>query len=292
MTEISNGVVVTEEMITEAAEAGDLEQLQEWGRQGVCVRTADPLVGAATRFDGGSLEVLLCLVRELGADVDQAYGRLDGPTPLTCAAEVGDLSVVQCLVQLGADVNRVDFEGYTPLLMAAEFGNLAVVRFLFEAGAGVGAVGDLRDTAVLASAANGRFETMQYLLEEGGAMDHVSDDGGTVWDMLIRHFRAIPLGDDDEAGTDVAALTSLLRVMVLRGAPPPALAALLSPEPARVVQECARLRARLPAYLVQRRVLLDEHCPLLLPPLRALVHDYIELTTTDEIWATGLGTAL
>jgi hypothetical protein len=52
-----------------------------------------------------------------------------------------------------------------------------------------------------------------------------------------------------------------------------------------------RLRARLPAYLAQRRALLDAHCPLL-PPLQDLVHGYEEPTTTDEIWATGLGEPL
>jgi hypothetical protein len=83
----------------------------------------------------------------------------------------------------------------------------------------------------------------------------------------------------------------VLRVLVLRGSPPHALVALLLPEPARVVQEGARLQARLPAYLVGRRALLDAHCPALLPPLRALVHGYMELTTTQELWATGLSAA-
>jgi hypothetical protein len=59
-----------------------------------------------------------------------------------------------------------------------------------------------------------------------------------------------------------------------------------------MVQEGARLRARLPAYLVRRQALLDAHCPVLLPPLLALVHGYMELTTTEELWATGLGTVL
>jgi hypothetical protein len=57
-----------------------------------------------------------------------------------------------------------------------------------------------------------------------------------------------------------------------------------------VVEEGARLRAALPAYLAQRRALLDVHCPLL-PPLRTMVYGYEEPTTTDEVWATGLGAA-
>jgi hypothetical protein len=47
---------------------------------------------------------------------------------------------------------------------------------------------------------------------------------------------------------DFVVLIAHLRVLVLRGAPCPSLVALLSPKSARVVQEGARLRARLPAY--------------------------------------------
>jgi hypothetical protein len=55
-----------------------------------------------------------------------------------------------------------------------------------------------------------------------------------------------------------------------------------------VVQEGARVRARLPAYLAQRRALLDAHCPLI-APLQDLVHGYEMPPTTDELWPTGLG---
>jgi hypothetical protein len=135
---------------------------------------------------------------------------------------------------------------------------------------------------------------MQYLLEKADAnMDDVNNDGETVWDLLTLHLEEVAddNSDDDEEESDHAALTGLLRVLVLRGAPPPALVALLSPEPARVVQEGAQMRARLPAYFVWRRALLDARCTMLLPPLRTLVHGYMELTTTVELWAAGLGTA-
>jgi hypothetical protein len=126
------------------------------------------------------------------------------------------------------------------------------------------------------------------LLERAGAeFTQQNSRVETVWDLLTEHIRYIV---EEEGGVhDHAAFTSLLRVMVLHGDPPPMLVALLSPELARMVQEGSRLRVRLPAYLVRRRAVLDAHCPLLLPPLRALVHGYMELTTTDECWATGLG---
>jgi hypothetical protein len=57
------------------------------------------------------------------------------------------------------------------------------------------------------------------------------------------------------------------------------------------MKEGARLRAALPAYLVRRMALLDAHC-LLIPLLLALVRGYDpEPTTTEELWATGLGVA-
>jgi hypothetical protein len=77
--------------------------------------------------------------------------------------------------------------------------------------------------------------------------------------------------------------------MVLLEDPPASMIATLSSEHARVLEEGARLRARLPAYLAQRRALLEEHCSLI-SPLLALVCGYDpEPTTTEEIWATGLG---
>jgi hypothetical protein len=98
-------------------------------------------------------------------------------------------------------------------------------------------------------------------------------------------------GDYVPAYGDTVELTAMLRVMVLHGGPPGSLTAELAPPLQQIVQDGARLRAQLPVYLTQRRALLDAHCPLL-PPLQDLVHGYEEPTTTDELWATGLGATL
>jgi hypothetical protein len=294
MAEISREVVVTEEMLTYAARAGDLESLTSWARQGVRVTTAEPLYVANTE---GQLEVVRCLVQQMGADVNQVD--LYGDTPLIVAAVSGILDLVLLLVmELGADINQRDPHGVTPVIAAAEIGNLAVLRCLVQLGADIGAVNDDGYSALLISALVGHYSTAQYLLESAGAnMEDVNPVGTNAWDFLIVHLEDLRLvadDDGDEIEADHAALIGLLRVLVLRGAPPPDLVALLSCEPSRVVQEGARLRARLPAYLAHRRAYLDSRCPRIsvLPGvLRALIYGFEGSATTEELWATGLGTA-
>jgi hypothetical protein len=119
-------------------------------------------------------------------------------------------------------------------------------------------------------------------------------NGRSLWDLLRVHIVDPGSNYDDDGehlnfpDRDAAATTALLRVMVLRSDPPPMLENELSAVDARVVQEGARLRARLQVYLARRQALLEEHCPLI-GPLRAMVHGYEVPTTTEDFWATGLG---
>jgi hypothetical protein len=135
------------------------------------------------------------------------------------------------------------------------------------------------------------------LFEYGGAdIGDTLEDGGTIWDLLEDYLMQAEwdLEDDEDDDNpyvhDATAVTSLLRCMVLRGAPLAWLTERLSPEHAQVVEDGGRLKAGLPAHLARRQALLDAHRPLI-PPLQALVHGYEEPTTTDELWATGLGAA-
>jgi hypothetical protein len=141
---------------------------------------------------------------------------------------------------------------------------------------------------LLSAACRGQFTIVRWLLEHKNMdITPASSTGNTVWDMLESY-----LVEPDEADEkhSAAAVTDLLRVMVLRDAPPATLAAALSLEHMRVVEQGARLRARLPAYLTRRRCQLNEHCPLL-SPLCSIVCGYEEPISTEDLWATGLGVA-
>jgi hypothetical protein len=212
--------------------------------------------------------------------------RVTSAEPLFWAAQGVNLETVQCLVQeLGADVNQT-YHGDAPLIIAAGISNLAMVRCLIQLGAKVGAVNSYGNTALLVRSRNGQYTTTQYLLEEAGAnIDDVNNDGETVWSLLSKYIE-----DDDEKKYDLAALTALLRVLVLHGDPPLALVALLSPEDTDMVQKGARL----PVYLAHRRAYLDLRCPrisLLLDVLRALICTFEGHATTEALWSTGLGIA-
>jgi hypothetical protein len=157
-----------------------------------------------------------------------------------------------------------------------------VVWLLDEGGAKVSEANSNGETALLLTLLCGAYSTALWLLEHGGADLTVTSAGDSVWSVLEEALEDINIRQNEDA-----MLTDLLRIMVLRDAPPASLVAGLSTENARVVQEGAKLRAWLPAYLVRRRDLLYAHCPLI-TPLKALVSGYEEPTTTEELWATGL----
>jgi hypothetical protein len=129
------GPYVSEEAIIDACLAGDLAELRRWGRQGVRVSTALPLLQAVR--NGASFDVLRCLVKELGANVNQR----DNIVALTAAAYLGKYEIVRYLIEkLGADVNILDNDGFTPLYLAASKGHLAAVQVLLSLGADVNSV--------------------------------------------------------------------------------------------------------------------------------------------------------
>jgi hypothetical protein len=70
---------------------------------------------------------------EFGADFSTPG--LHGYTPLTLAASIGHVDIVEILIDVGADLNAADRYGRAPLIEAAEYGHTNVVRALLEHGA-------------------------------------------------------------------------------------------------------------------------------------------------------------
>jgi hypothetical protein len=255
----------------------------------------------------GAFEILVYLV-EHGAKVDHTDSKRR--TALHCASADGKLSLVKYLLEHGARITERDDDGMTALLWAAKRGHLEVMQYLLssEGGASITETDNEGCTALLLATGDTCYPPMvTWLLEFGGAqITDVDTFGGSVWtydnqdglsDILQSAYTMSDDGDyvsiDGEyvPNGDIAVLTAMLRVIVLHGGTPESLAKYLAPPFQRIVQDGARLVARLPEYLTQRQTLVNAHCPLL-PPLQDLVKGYEVPTTTDELWATGLGTPL
>lgn len=205
-----------------------------------------------------------------------------------------DLPKVKLLVHGGASIAETRTQ-LSALDQAAATGEALIVEWvLAEGGANISDVDSNEGFTALLSAAydtrrlNDNVKTIQWLLEDGGAdITDMTPHGETVWDLLQNTVFA-GFVCSWKKGVAAGELTALLRVMVLQSAPPADLVVQMSLQHSLVVEEGARLRAELPAFLARRRALLAEHT-LLIAPLRALVSSYEEPTMTQELWATGLG---
>ena len=64
-------------------------------------------------------------------------------TPLSIAAQLGNVQEVLTLIEAGADINACNHTGWTPLSMAAGNGHDRVVKALIEAGVDIDKTDDI-----------------------------------------------------------------------------------------------------------------------------------------------------
>lgn len=102
-----------------------------------------PLHSAASRHD---LAKAAKLIQEGKTDINQIQP--NGETALHCAAQQGDLEMVQLLHRAGADVNRPCAFGWTPLIQACHYGHDDVAKWLVDQGCDVDSVTNKGATAL------------------------------------------------------------------------------------------------------------------------------------------------
>jgi hypothetical protein len=173
-------IEVTEEALLQACNRGDIWQLRRWARRGLRVTCANPSREAVLH---GKYEAARCLVRELGADVNQADEK--GFLPLGTAACLGSSNVrmVKFLaIELGADVNQTDAGGHTPFLLATIAGHLPLMRCLVkELGANVNTASIEGLSPLYMAAHDDKLDLTQFLLVEelGAGVNIVTKNGST-----------------------------------------------------------------------------------------------------------------
>lgn len=101
--------------------------------------------------------------------------KLMGMTPLLTAASVGDVDIIQMLLQYGADHHAQDRAGFTPLHYAAKAGSVEAIDVLLQAGSNVMCMTQDHDTCMHIVARTGKVYVLELLvqatLHAGGQID-------------------------------------------------------------------------------------------------------------------------
>ena len=124
-----------EKQLQDATENGDFTKVQQLLIAGVPADTRSPGLGwsplhSAVAACGHSSIVKILL--EHGA-VPELKGTFSGTTPLHMAADGGNVTCIQLLLDKGADINCRNFVGFSPLHFAAREGRDDAIKLFLEA---------------------------------------------------------------------------------------------------------------------------------------------------------------
>ena len=62
-----------------------------------------------------------------------------GETPLMLASKIGNMDIINELIEHGAKIDEKNIEGFSPIIIASENGHLNVVKELIKNGANIDA---------------------------------------------------------------------------------------------------------------------------------------------------------
>jgi len=124
----------------------------------------------------GGLAKIRTLV-EQGVDVNSHCFMPIGMTPLTCAAQRGHYSVVEFLLQHGANIRMKDKNGHTPIFAAVRCptGNgrpefcAKIMELLLKSGADPNVADLLGDTPLMEAQKEGRMDKVRLLIQHGAS---------------------------------------------------------------------------------------------------------------------------
>jgi ankyrin repeat protein len=115
------------------------------------------------------------------------------PTPLFAAAKSGKDSIVQFLLQQGADVNDGGCHGsrsvWSPLCTAAQNGHESTVKILLDDGANVHMVDERGWGAILIASKNGHAGIVNLLLQRGANASATDEGGWTPLHIAAKYGR-------------------------------------------------------------------------------------------------------
>nr|XP_060624723.1 poly [ADP-ribose] polymerase tankyrase-2 isoform X2 [Anolis sagrei ordinatus] len=158
------------------------ESIQQLLQEGVPLGNSEAdrqLLEAAKAGDMDTVKKL-CTVQSVNCrDIE---GRQS--TPLHFAAGYNRVSVVEYLLQHGADVHAKDKGGLVPLHNACSYGHYEVAELLVKHGAVVNVADLWKFTPLHEAAAKGKYEICKLLLQHGADSTKKNRDGNTPLDLV------------------------------------------------------------------------------------------------------------
>ncbi|CAH0047213.1 unnamed protein product [Clonostachys solani] len=164
-----------------------------------CIDTQSPEVAVDADRDGEPKHENHDLVIRLASDVDAAIGAPDTPqplnhngstllqvptkrgqTPLFIAAYKNYHTMVELLLDAGAEINTASNAGQTPLHIAAERGKRSTVKLLCRRGADLNTKSNNGQNALDSALLNRHFKTAEVLISEGADLNSQNVLGRTA----------------------------------------------------------------------------------------------------------------
>eukprot|EP00730_Choanoeca_flexa_P014290 TRINITY_DN6199_c0_g1_i2.p1 TRINITY_DN6199_c0_g1~~TRINITY_DN6199_c0_g1_i2.p1 ORF type:complete len:1079 (+),score=236.47 TRINITY_DN6199_c0_g1_i2:90-3239(+) len=158
-------------------------------------------------------ELIMAIISSKKSNVNQVDS--EGNTPLHAAAFFGAASVVQALLQAGADCNAVDKSGQPAIFFACEAGHYETVDILVKADASLSYVDEEQRTLLHWASVGGHLRVCQILLESNRINVDAQDTHGRtalhsatfadrldVLTELLKHNASVNLQD----GQGISAL--------------------------------------------------------------------------------------
>lgn len=122
---------------------------------------------------------------EMGADVN-AIDDENSITPLILSVLLNRYEFIPYLISKGADVNCQFQNGFTPLIISAQDGKLQCTKMLIDAGANLESQEQNGLTALMAAARDGYIDVVQLLLDAGADWTTKTTAGNDVF--YIAHY--------------------------------------------------------------------------------------------------------
>lgn len=142
--------------------------------------------GNPTKNKSNFFHNFLTLIKELpekyqrkGKPLNKELPAQEDMTPLLLAITAENISLVNELIQAGADVNTPDADGITPLMWAIGYQSLEIVRMLLQAGANVNAFSPETNPPLLIASGYNNKQIVEELLTHGADIHLKNIDGET-----------------------------------------------------------------------------------------------------------------